>query len=248
MPAKKKATAKSTRQKPKFRRVLLKISGEVLGGKTGGICPESVHAVAAQVREVARLGVQIGVVVGGGNIFRGLQGSEKGIERATGDYMGMLATVINSMALQDALEKQGVPTRVQSAIKMEQVAETYIPRRAMRHLEKGRVVILAGGTGHPYFTTDTTAALRALELDATLLLKATKVRGVYSADPKCDPKAQFLERLSFQEVLVKRLRVMDWAAISLCMENKLPIVVFNMTESGNIVRALHGERLGTLVE
>ena len=188
--------------------MLLKISGEVLGGKTGGICPESVHAVAAQVREVARLGVQIGVVVGGGNIFRGLQGSEKGIERATGDYMGMLATVINSMALQDALEKQGVPTRVQSAISMSQVAEPFIRRRAVRHLEKGRVVIFGGGTGNPYCSTDTAAALRANEIGAEVILKATKVDGIYDSDPMKNPKAKRFATISYLDALQKRLKIM----------------------------------------
>jgi uridylate kinase len=233
-----------------YRRVLLKMSGEALSHEGAfGIDSQIVRDMAEQVKAGMEGGdLQLALVVGGGNYIRGQQVAAQGMDRTTGDNMGMLATIMNSLALQAALEGAGVETRVMSAIGVNGVAEPFIRRRCIRHLEKGRVVILAGGTGHPYFTTDTTAALRALELDATLLLKATKVRGVYSADPKCDPKAQFLERLSFQEVLVKRLRVMDWAAISLCMENKLPIVVFNMTESGNIVRALHGERLGTLVE
>lgn len=233
-----------------YRRVLLKMSGEALSHEGAfGIDSQIVRDMAEQVKAGMEGGdLQLALVVGGGNYIRGQQVAAQGMDRTTGDNMGMLATIMNSLALQAALEGAGVETRVMSAIGVNGVAEPFIRRRCIRHLEKGRVVILAGGTGHPYFTTDTTAALRALELDATLLLKATKVRGIYSADPKCDPKAQFLERLSFQEVLVKRLRVMDWAAISLCMENKLPIVVFNMTESGNIVRALHGERLGTLVE
>jgi uridylate kinase len=247
MPEKKKATAKSTRQKPKFRRVLLKISGEVLGGKTGGICPESVHDVAAQVREVARLGVQIGVVVGGGNIFRGLQGSEKGIERATGDYMGMLATVINSMALQDALEKQGMPTRVQSAISMSQVAEPFIRRRAVRHLEKGRVVIFGGGTGNPYCSTDTAAALRANEIGAEVILKATKVDGIYDSDPMKNPKAKRFGTISYLDALQKRLKIMDSTAFSLCMDNGMPIIVFDLFKKHNFRKIILGGKVGTRV-
>ena len=247
MPEKKKATAKSTRQKPKFRRVLLKISGEVLGGKTGGICPESVHAVAAQVREVARLGVQIGVVVGGGNIFRGLQGSEKGIARATGAYMGMLATVINSMALQDALEKQGVPTRVQSAISMSQVAEPFIRRRAVRHLEKGRVVIFGGGTGNPYCSTDTAAALRANEIGAEVILKATKVDGIYDSDPMKTPKAKRFATISYLDALQKRLKIMDSTAFSLCMDNGMPIIVFDLFKKHNFRKIILGGKVGTRV-
>ena len=237
MPAKKKTTAKSTRQKPKFRRVLLKISGEVLGGKTGGICPESVHDVAAQVREVARLGVQIGVVVGGGNIFRGLQGSEKGIERATGDYMGMLATVINSMALQDALEKQG----------MSQVAEPFIRRRAVRHLEKGRVVIFGGGTGNPYCSTDTAAALRANEIGAEVILKATKVDGIYDSDPMKNPKAKRFATISYLDALQKRLKIMDSTAFSLCMDNGMPIIVFDLFKKHNFRKIILGGKVGTRV-
>ena len=247
MPAKKKSPATANRKKPKFRRVLLKISGEVLGGETGGICPESVHDVAAQVREVAKLGVQIGVVVGGGNIFRGLQGSEKGIERVTGDQMGMLATVINSMALQDALEKQGVPTRVQSAITMSQVAEPFIRRRAVRHLEKGRVVIFGGGTGNPYCSTDTAAALRANEIAAEVILKATKVDGIYSADPMKVPDAIQYEALTYDDCLAKNLRVMDATAISLCRENEMPIIVFKLSTPGNILRVAQGEPVGTTI-
>ena len=227
--------------------MLLKISGEVLGGKTGGICPESVHAVAAQVREVSRLGVQIGVVVGGGNIFRGLQGSEKGIERATGDYMGMLATVINSMALQDALEKQGVQTRVQSAISMAQVAEPFIRRRAVRHLEKGRVVIFGGGTGNPYCSTDTAAALRANEIGAEVILKATKVDGIYDSDPMKNSKAKRFTKISYLDALQKRLKVMDSTAFSLCMDNDTPLIVFDLFKKHNFRKVIFGGRVGTLV-
>ena len=247
MPAKKKASSSTSRRKPKFRRVLLKISGEVLGGKTGGICPESVHDVAAQMREVASLGVQIGVVVGGGNIFRGLQGSEKGIERVTGDHMGMLATVINSMALQDALEKQGVPTRVQSAITMSQVAEPFIRRRAVRHLEKKRVVIVAGGTGNPYFTTDTAAALRATELKAEILLKGTKVNGVFDKDPEQHEDAKPYDMINYSDVIQKNLRVMDMTAITLCKENNLPIRVFDINRKENLKNILLGQEIGTKI-
>jgi len=233
-----------------YRRVLLKMSGEALSQEGAfGIDPKIVVDMAAQVKAGVEGGnLQLALVVGGGNFIRGQQVAAQGIDRATGDNMGMLATIMNALALQSALEGAGVETRVLSAIQVNDVAEPFIRRRCIRHLEKGRVVILAGGTGHPYFTTDTTAALRALEIGATSLFKATKVRGVYSADPESDPNAQFFERVSFHEVLLKRLRVMDWAAISLCMENKLPVIVFNMTEPGNIKRALAGERLGTLVE
>ena len=247
MPAKKKSPATANRKKPKFRRVLLKISGEVLGGETGGICPESVHDVAAQVREVAKLGVQIGVVVGGGNIFRGLQGSEKGIERVTGDQMGMLATVINSMALQDALEKQGVPTRVQSAITMSQVAEPFIRRRAVRHLEKGRVVIFGGGTGNPYCSTDTAAALRANEIAAEVILKATKVDGIYASDPMKHPKAKRFTKISYLDALQKQLRVMDSTAFSLSMDNGMPIIVFDLFKKHNFRKVILGGKVGTVV-
>ena len=247
MPTKKKGPSRTSSRKPKFRRVVLKISGEVLGGKTGGICPESVHDVAAQVREVASLGVQIGVVVGGGNIFRGLQGSEKGIERVTGDHMGMLATVINSMALQDALEKQDVPTRVQSAITMSQVAEPFIRRRAVRHLEKKRVVIFGGGTGNPYCSTDTAAALRANEIAAEVILKATKVDGVYDSDPMKNPKAKRFSKISYLDALQKQLKVMDSTAFSLCMDNGMPIIVFDLFKKHNFRKVIQGGAVGTLV-
>ena len=215
-----------SKAQPKFKRVLLKLSGEALGGAAGaGISPEVVQDMAAQIAEIHALGVQLVIVVGGGNIFRGLSGSERGIERATGDYMGMLATVINALALQDALEKQNVPTRVQSAISMTQVAEPFIRRRAVRHLEKGRVVIFAGGTGNPYFSTDTAAALRANEMGAEVILKATKVDGVYDKDPKKFPDAVKFDSLTFIEALKQRLNVMDSTAFSLCMDNNVPILV-----------------------
>jgi uridylate kinase len=203
--------------------------------------------MARQIQEVRELGVQVVIVIGGGNIFRGLTGSERGIERATGDYMGMLATIINSLALQDALEKLGVATRVQSAITMHQVAEPFIRRRAIRHLEKGRVVIFGGGTGNPYFSTDTAAALRATEIGAEVILKATKVDGIYDSDPKKNPGAARFERIGYQEALVRQLKVMDAAAFSLCQENKMPIVVFDLFKSHNLRRVVLGENVGTLV-
>ena len=234
--------------KPKYRRVLLKLSGEALGGEAGmGICPEVVHGMARQIGEVRALGVEIVIVVGGGNIFRGLQGSERGIERATGDYMGMLATVINALALQDALEKAGVATRVMSAISMSQVAEPFIRRRAVRHLEKGRVVIFGGGTGNPYFSTDTAAALRANEIGAEVILKATKVDGIYDCDPKKNPKAKRFSQIRYIDALKKQLKVMDSTAFSLCMDNKMPIIVFNLFKLHNIKRVVLGDKVGTLV-
>lgn len=233
---------------PKYRRILLKLSGEALGDGSGaGVNPEAIHEMARQVREVRDLGVEVVIVVGGGNIFRGLQGSEKGIERATGDYMGMLGTVINALALQDALEKQQVPTRVQSAIAMSQVAEPFIRRRAVRHLEKGRVVIFGGGTGNPYFSTDTTAALRAAEIGADVILKATKVDGIYDSDPKKNPGAKRFEKISYLEALQKQLKVMDSTAFSLCMDNKMPIIVFDMFGHENLARVVKGEKVGTIV-
>jgi len=243
-----KSPQKKGSQSPKFRRILLKLSGEALGSKEGnGIAPEAVHDMARQVAEVRELGTEVVVVVGGGNIFRGLQGSERGIERATGDYMGMLATVINALALQDALEKRGVPTRVQSAISMSQVAEPFIRRRAVRHLETGRVVIFAAGTGNPYFSTDTAAALRANEVGAEVILKATKVDGVYTKDPKKHADAVRYEQVSYREALEKQLKVMDAAAFALCMENKMPIVVFDFFAEHNLRRVVMGEKVGTLV-
>jgi len=237
------------RNQPKYARILLKLSGEALGGESGvGICPEAVQDMAAQIREVRDLGVQVVIVLGGGNIFRGLAGSERGIERATGDYMGMLATVINSLALQDALEKLGVATRVQTSITMTQIAEPFIQRRAMRHLEKGRIVIFAGGTGNPYFTTDSASALRALEIKADAILKGTRVDGVYSADPEKDPKAVKFETLSFDEAYEKGLNIMDLTAFTLCRENHLPILVFNMNVKGNLFKIIRGEKIGTIVQ
>ena len=237
-----------TTKRPKYSRILLKLSGEALGGPTGlNICPQAVAGMAEQIREVRNLGVQVVVVVGGGNIFRGLSGSKRGIERATGDYMGMLATVINGLALQDALEKIGVATRVQSAISMAQVAEPFIRRRAVRHLEKGRVVIFGGGTGNPYFSTDTAAALRANEIGAEAVLKATKVDGIYDSDPKQNPKAKRYSQIRYAEALQKQLKVMDSTAFSLCMDNKTPIVVFDLFRPHNLKRVVMGEKVGTLV-
>src|SRR5437868_4327828 len=233
---------------PKYRRILLKLSGEALGGPAGvSISPEAVQSMAQQIQEVRELGVQVVVVVGGGNIFRGLSGSTKGIERATGDYMGMLATVINALALQDALEKLGVATRVQTAITMAQVAETFIRRRAVRHLEKGRVVIFGGGTGNPYFSTDTAAALRANEIGAEVILKATKVDGIYDRRPQRNPQAKRYAQISYLEALQKRLKVMDSTAFSLCMDNKMPIIVFDLFKPHNLRRVVLGEKVGTLV-
>src|SRR5580765_7621176 len=235
-------------QRPKYRRILLKLSGEALGGESGvGICPEAVLDMAGQIREVRELGVQVVVVVGGGNIFRGLSGSERGIERATGDYMGMMATIINALALQDALEKLGVATRVQSAITMAQVAEAFIRRRTVRHLEKGRVVIFGGGTGNPYFSTDTAAALRANEIGAEVVLKATKVDGIYDSDPKKNPKAKRFDEVSYLEALQRQLKVMDSTAFSMCMDNKMPIIVFELFRPHNLKKVVLGEKVGTLV-
>jgi uridylate kinase len=234
---------------PVYRRILLKLSGEALMGRQDfGIDQEVLGALSAEVRQVTELGVQMALVVGGGNIFRGIRTSrEYGIDRASADYMGMLATVINSLALQERLEREGVVTRVLSAIEMRAIAEPYIRRRALRHLEKGRVVIFAGGTGNPYFTTDTAAALRAMEINAEAILKATKVDGVYDRDPMTDKKAKKFTELTYIDVLQKNLKVMDATAISLCMDNGLPIVVFNLTKRGNIVRVVRGEKIGTVV-
>lgn len=233
----------------KYKRILLKLSGEALAGKDKyGIKPEVVRYIAEEIKEVHGLGLQIAIVIGGGNIFRGLAASTQGMERSAADYMGMLATVINALALQDALEKLVVPTRVQTAIEMREVAEPFIRRRAIRHLEKGRVVIFAGGTGNPYFTTDTAAALRAAEIGAEVIFKATKVDGVYSADPLKDPEAVKFEELSYLEVLSKRLEVMDSTAISLCMNNRFPIIVFNLHEKGRLKQLSFGERVGTVVK
>jgi len=234
---------------PQFKRVLLKLSGEALAGDQGyGIDPHTITTIATEVQEVAACGVELALVIGGGNIFRGLAASSKGMDRASADYMGMLATMINSLAMQDALEKIGVDTRVQSAIAMQEVAEPYIRRRAIRHLEKGRVVIFGAGTGNPYFTTDTAASLRAMEIGAEAILKGTKVDGVYSADPMKDPSALKFDTLSYIDVLRKGLQVMDATATSLCMDNKLPIIVFDITTHGNVKKVVMGERIGTIVK
>lgn len=234
--------------KPLFKRVLLKISGEALQGEEGyGVNPRALNKIAESVKEVKQAGIDIAVVIGGGNIIRGEKFAREGMDRATADYMGMLATVINSMALQDALEKIGCFTRVMTAIQMQQMAEPYIRRRAIRHLEKGRVVLFAGGTGNPYFTTDTAAVLRAIEINANVILKATKVDGIYSADPVLDKRAKRFDKLKYIEVIKRGLKVMDSTAISLCMDNHLPIVVFNLNVKGNIKRACFGERVGTIV-
>jgi uridylate kinase len=231
-----------------YKKILLKISGEALAGQAGyGIDTDVLKILAGEIKEIQEQGVQIAIVIGGGNIFRGLQGATKGMDRASADYMGMLATVLNCLALQDALEHEGVHTRVQSAIEMQELAEPYIRRRAMRHLEKQRVVIFGGGTGNPYFTTDTTAALRAMEVGSEVVLKATKVDGVYDSDPKDNPQAKRFESLSYIEVLQRGLKVMDSTAISLCMDNHLPIVVFDLHVHGNLKRVVNGEAVGTLV-
>jgi uridylate kinase len=232
----------------KYKRILLKISGEAMMGNKGyGIDSFTVDFMAKEIKEAVSRGVEVAIVIGGGNIFRGVEASMEGIERASADYMGMLATVINALALQNSLEKHGVPTRVQSAIEMKELAEPYIRRKAIRHLEKGRTVIFAAGTGNPYFTTDTAAALRAMEIGADVILKATKVDGVYSSDPMKDPKAKKYDTLTYIDVLKKGLTVMDSTAISLCMDNDLPIVVFNLKGKGNIRKIIEGKKIGTLV-
>lgn len=234
---------------PKYQRVLLKLSGEILAGDQGyGIDPTVVARLVSDVSTVRELGIQLGIVIGGGNIIRGARASDQGMDRATGDYMGMLATTINALALQDMFEQQGVDTRVLSAIEMRQIAEPYIRRRAERHLEKDRVVIFACGTGNPYFTTDTAASLRAMEIGAQVLLKGTKVDAVYDSDPVTNPDARPFKKLNYLEVLQKELKVMDAAAISLCMENNLPLIVFNINTPGNLRKVLVGEDIGTLVE
>jgi uridylate kinase len=231
-----------------YKRILLKISGEVLTGDGDyGIDPEMICQIAQEIKEVKNLGVEVAIVIGGGNIFRGMAASSKGMDRASADYMGMLATVMNGLALQDALEKIDVYTRVQTAIEMREIAEPYIRRRAMRHLEKGRVVIFAAGTGNPYFTTDTTASLRAMEIGAEAILKGTKVDGIYNADPLLNKRARKYDELTYLEVLKKQLRVMDATAISLCLDNRIPIIVFNLKKKGNIKRVVLGERVGTKV-
>ena len=232
----------------RFQRILLKLSGEILAGETGhGIDENVMGTLADEIRDVAALGVQVGIVTGGGNIYRGIAASTRGMDRVGADYMGMLATVINSLALQHALEARGCYTRVMSAIEMARVCEPYIRRRAQRHLEKGRIVVLAAGTGNPYFTTDTAAALRAIEIGADVILKATRVDGVYSGDPEKDPAATFFPRISYLDILTRGLKVMDSTAISLCMDNRLPLIVFNVGTRGNLLRVVQGEPVGTEV-
>ena len=238
----------STGKPPRYKRILLKLSGEALmGDGKYGISPKILQQIAQEVHEVVELGVEMGIVIGGGNIFRGVSASTEGMDRASADYMGMLATVINALALQDSLEKMGVFTRVQSAIDMQQLAEPYIRRRAVRHLEKGRVVIFAAGTGNPYFTTDTAASLRAMEIHADVILKATKVDGIYTDDPVKNPSATKYTELTYLDVLQKNLKVMDSTAISLCMDNKMPIIVFDLGTRGNIIKVVQGETVGTRV-
>lgn len=233
---------------PKYKRVLLKLSGEAMAGEEGvGIDPKRAEVIAREIKDVQSLGVEVAVVIGGGNIFRGMVAEEAGMERVSADYMGMLATVINALALQDALESMGVVTRVQTAIEMRELAEPFIRRRAIRHLEKGRVVIFAGGTGSPYFTTDTAASLRAMEIGAEVIMKATKVDGVYSADPLVDPSAERFDEITYLDCLQKGLKVMDSTALSLCMDNGVPIIVFNLWVPGNVGRAVKGEPVGTVV-
>jgi len=233
----------------KYKRILLKLSGEALqGNKNYGIDPEFLRRLAKEIKKVADLGAQVAIVIGGGNIFRGVSGATQGMDRATADYMGMLATVINALALQDALEKEGLQTRVLTAIEMKEIAEPYIRRRAIRHLEKGRVVIFGAGTGNPFFTTDTAAALRAAEINADVLLKATKVDGIYTADPTKDSNAKKLDKLSYKEVITNGIKVMDSAAVSLCMENNIPIVVFDVRKPGNLEKVVKGEAVRSLVE
>lgn len=232
-----------------YRRILLKISGEVLGGKSSsGIDDEVVERLANELVEVKDEGVEIGLVIGGGNIFRGLEAQKRGMDRAQADYAGMLATVVNSLVMQDALERRGVVCRVMTAIDIPRVAEPYIRRRAIRHLEKGRIIILAAGTGNPYFTTDTAAALRACEIGADIILKGTDVSGVFSSDPKSDPNATKYDELTFQEAIIKRLQIMDTTAFAMCRENKIPILVFDITVAGNLLKAARGEQIGTLIK
>ena len=238
----------SNRRSPGYSRVLLKLSGEALAGERGfGIDPEVVDGITDEVKAIHELGVALGLVIGGGNIVRGAIASQHGMDRVSADYMGMLATIMNALAVQDMLENKGIDTRVMTAIRMPQLAEPYIRRRAIRHLEKGRIVIFAGGTGNPYFSTDTAAVLRAMEMNADVVIKATKVQGVFTADPASDPAAEFIPDISFHEVVARDLRVMDAAAVSLCRENDLPIIVLNLDDHGAVRRAIHGKHVGTLV-
>lgn len=238
----------NVKQKTAYKRILLKLSGEaLLGRKSTGVDPEVANYIADEIKSLSDIGVELGIVIGGGNIFRGIEASAKGMDRTTADYMGMLATVINSLALRSALEERGLPTRVQSSIEMREIAEPFIQRRAIRHLEKGRIVIFAGGTGNPYFSTDTAAALRAVEIRADVIMKATRVDGVYNRDPLKDKKAVMFNKISYIDVLTKDLKVMDATAISLCRDNLLPIIVFNMQKKGNIRKAICGHKIGTYV-
>jgi len=238
----------SAKKKVSYKRILLKISGEALLGKqSSGVDPDVANYIADEIKSLAGLHIQLGIVIGGGNIFRGIEASARGMDRTTADYMGMLATVINSLALQSALEKRGLPTRVQSSIEMREIAEPFIQRKAVRHLEKGRIVVFAGGTGNPYFSTDTAAALRAVEMKADVIMKATKVDGVYNADPVKDKTAVMFKKISYIDVLTKNLKVMDATAISLCRDNLLPIIIFNLQKKGNIRRAICGQKIGTYV-
>ncbi|NNF14971.1 MAG: UMP kinase [Gemmatimonadetes bacterium] len=232
----------------RYKRVLLKLSGEALAGERGfGIEPSVVDRLTDEIRSLVEMGASLGIVIGGGNIVRGAMASKEGMDRVQADYMGMLGTIINALAVQDLLETKGVETRVMTAIRMEEIAEPYIRRRAMRHLEKGRVVLFAGGTGNPYFSTDTAAVLRAIEMESDVVIKATKVQGVYTADPAKDPDAEFISTISFQEVVSRELGVMDTAAVALCKENQLPIIVLNLSDRGAVADAIRGERIGTLV-
>lgn len=241
-------SSKDKRKRQPYQRILLKLSGEALAGDGGfGIDTDILKTISEEIREVYESGIEISIVIGGGNIFRGVKGTTEGMDRSTADYMGMLATVLNSLALQDALEKQGIHTRVQSAIEMRELAEPYIRRKAVRHLEKRRVVIFAAGTGNPYFTTDTTAALRAMEVGCQVVLKATRVNGVYDADPEKNPNAKMFDELTYLDVLKEGLKVMDSTAISLCMDNDLPIIVFNLKTRGNLKKVVSGEEIGTFV-
>jgi uridylate kinase len=236
-------------KKPRYKRVLLKLSGEALmGSKSYGIDQNMVRSIVEELKDISGSGIELAIVIGAGNIFRGLEASAEGMERTTADYMGMLATVLNSLALQNVLEREGLPTRVQSAIEMQELAEPYIRRKAVRHLEKGRFVIFAAGTGNPYFTTDTAAALRAVEIGADVVLKATKVDGIYTSDPLKDPSAKKFKEISYIDVLNKELKVMDSTAISLCKDNDLPIIVFSLLKRGNIKKILEGKKIGTLVK
>ena len=239
----------ASKEKPKFKRVVLKLSGEALqGSQKFGIDPEVVTSIAEQVKEIKALGVEVAIVIGGGNIFRGVKAASHGMDRSTADYMGMLATIMNALAVQDGLEKLDVHTRVLTAIEMKEIAEPYIRRRAIRHMEKGRIVIFAGGIGNPYFTTDTTAALRAIEIGADVILKATRVDGVFTSDPELDKNAKLYHHLSYMQVLSQGLKVMDATAISLCMDNSLPIIVFNLIKKGNIKKVIMGYDIGTSVD